>query len=391
MNRSYHIFFQEKKLIIPNQFSDKSIRLTVVVSAQMIKPADNYCSNNNTSLIDFQQEVYNQNYKTNSLLKRRSSREHAEDEYTKNQKISSNIENTFEKFIESKNVQNDPLIEFDDSFSRMSMGNTVEEESLKMVAETSKKFEQRSNEIEAQKKAALKKKLDSFNRRKSEQTEKALCKLDYEMEAQKNAALKKKFDGLNRRKSEQTEKTLYKFDCDEKLNMRKGSERNKPNERKNRESERFVADNEGENLEEFLIKALESKEAHEKMLLERKHKLQSQYNPRNIKESDDSYLNHKSADELKKIAAEAKKLRKEREAKESKEQAARLLAERQQKMNSVYSPDKIGMTADSIVKINQDDMNRNSISKYSTTSIDMAHPPGVPKSTGAIKSKYLFV
>lgn len=420
-----NLFFpQEKKLVIPNQpLTDKTIRLTVVVSAQSIKPAENYYSNNNSSLIDFEDHFKTNQDFTKNFLKRRVSKEDIEDEYTKNQKISPNMENTFEKFIESKNLQKEPLININDNkeclaenFSRMTFKNNYNKdnvviESLKMVSETSKKCEERSAEQLAQKNIALKKKFENLNRRKSKETDEALRSFDYEENqntrksfenveddnaaTQKLAAIKKRSEALNSRKSRENEQALRSFNFEKNQNRRQSLELSVT------EYTTFMAkssEDGNENLENCLermraqekiqleqkMKDEETKKAQEKMLMERKVKHQSQcIDSRNLNDSDDFFLTKNTAEELKKLRADAKKMEKERKTKESKEEASRLLAERQERMNSIYSPDKIGMNADSIF-----DKNQNSISKYSTTSIDVGHhPTGIPKSTGAIKSK----
>lgn len=338
------------------------------------------------------------------------------------------MENTFEKFIELKNLQKEPLITIDgnlnDSFSRMNIKNNCNKdnvviESPKMVSETSKKYEERSEELLAQKNDALMKKFENLNRRKSKEAEEALRLFANEenqnirkkslenvkdvtaaeITEQKNAAIKKRSEALNLRKTKETEETLRSFNYEKNQNLTRKSLEPSVNEYKTFGAETFVDKNQSladyleirKAEEEQKIKEEETKKAQEKMLLERNMKLHSQCIPkntesRNLNDSDDFFLNKNNAEELKKLKAYTKKMEKERKAKESKEEAARLLVERQERMNYSYSPDKIGMTADSFVS--KSDQNQNSISEYSTTSIDGSHhPPGIPKSTGAIKSK----
>lgn len=327
------------------------------------------------------------------------------------------MENTFEKFIELKNLQKEPLITIDgnlnDSFSRMNIKNNCNKdnvviESPKMVSETSKKYEERSEELLAQKNDALMKKFENLNRRKYKEAEEALRLFANEenqnirkksLENVKDAAIKKRSEALNLRKTKETEETLRSFNYEKNQNLTRKSLEPSVNEYKTFGAETFVDKNQSladyleirKAEEEQKLKEEETKKAQEKMLLERNMKLHSQCIPkntesRNLNDSDDFFLNKNNAEELKKLKAYTKKMEKERKAKESKEEAARLLVERQERMNYSYSPDNIGMTADSFVS--KSDKNQNSISEYSTTSIDGSHhPPGIPKSTGAIKSK----
>lgn len=386
------------------------------------------------------------------------------------------MENTFEKFIESKNFGKEPE-SLTGSFSQMIIDkHSVSNESLKMVSETLQKYEERSDELLAEKNYALKKKSENLSRRKSKETEEALRSFNSkenqieeqnlellleimkaqerktaqeteellqpfrsdEYSASKTDTLKKKFENLGRRKSKETEEALCSFNSDENdklalaqrnaalkkktdsLNARKlkaneetlrsfNSKENqieeenseilleiiKARERKaaalkkknellinrkfqaNEEALRLFNSEENQNLEGKVAEQI----AQENMLLERRMKHQSQQIPRNLNESNEFFLNKNTAEELKILKADAKKLKKEKEAKKSKEETSRLFAERTQKLNLVYSPDKIGMTADSIVNINTSKKNQNSILSSSTTYT------GVLRSTGAIKSK----